>query len=404
MKRDVAGCILALLCAVLLFAGCTVSVDVVEEPAEEQMEAPDELRAVWLSFYELAQPEGGCGETLFRDKYDKLFGEIAAYGLNTVFAHVHPVSDAVYPSALVPWSHILTGQQGRHPGYDPLDILCKLAEEHGLALHAWMNLLRVTDGADTAMLAADNPALAHIEARDGWVCQANGKAWYWNPAVTETQALLLGCVRELLERYPVAGIHLDDYFYPTTAPEFDAPQYAAYRAAGGGLGLADWRRGTVNALVQGLYRTVKAARPDAVFSISPGANSNRNFSEYYADAALWLREPGYADWIIPQIYFGFDHPTLPFEKTAKQWAALPRHSDLKLFAGLPCYKAGKEDAWAGAGGAEFLEHGDIIARQVRCLRAIEGYSGFALYSSGAFFGDSLTDIALRERTNLQKLL
>jgi len=362
-----------------------------------------EMRAAWISYFELRQPSGGISEAAFRTKYDALFKQIADFGISTVFLHVFPFSDAIWPSALAPWSHILTGTQGRDPGFDPLRIFCQLADKHNLALHAWFNLLRVTEGSATAWLAQDNRAAPHIASGDGRVRLA-GPGWYWNPAVPENHALILGCIREILENYPVAGIHIDDYFYPTTAPEFDAEQFAAYRARGGTKSMADWRREVIDTLVRSIYRTAKGIKPNAIVSISPSGNANKNYNEMYADVALWMREPGYADWIIPQIYFGFEHPLLPFERTARQWAALPRHSGLRLFAGLANYKVGRDDRWAGAARDEWLRSNDIIARQVRDLRTIQGYGGFVFYSANALFGSSLTEIAKQERDNLQLLL
>ena len=360
-----------------------------------------ELRAVWISFLEF---KAGQDEPAFRAHFDALFEDMAGFGICTVFLHVQPFSDAIWPSDAAPWSHILTGAQGRDPGFDPLMVFAELAERHGLGLHAWFNLLRVSNARGTDMLSENNRALAHIEAEDGLVWQAENGLLFWSPAAPETHTLLLSSIREVLERYPVAGIHIDDYFYPTADPEIDAAQFAQYRAEGGTMALDEWRRENVNALVRNIYRTAKDANPEAVVSISPAANISRNFHELYADAALWMREPGYADWVIPQIYFGFENQHLPFQPTVRGWAELPRHEGLRLFVGLAAYKIGVEDVWAGTGRDEWTEHDDIIARQVEYLRGLKGVEGFALFSSRALFGGELTEFASREREHLQDLL
>ncbi len=365
----------------------------------------NEIRAVWLSYFDLKSPAGGLSEQAWRKKYAALFDKYKRYGLNTLFIHVRPYTDAIYPSALYPWSDILTGTQGKNPGYDPLKILCSLASERGLAVHAWLNPFRILpDNTELSELAKNNPALPHIEAKDQWVREVSGR-YYWNPAYTESQALVFKGVRELLENYPLVGIHIDDYFYPTQAASFDAAQYNAYKENGGALPLGDWRREVISQFVSGLYRTVHNARSGAVLSISPAGDMKSNYNREYADIARWMREAGYADWIVPQVYFGFKHPKFPFEATAHSWAQLPKHTDLRLVYGLAAYKVGADDKYAGeTARGEWKENSDIIARQVKIIRGLKGCAGFALYSSAAFFNNNLSDTAEKERDNLQLLL
>jgi len=403
-----------LLLAITLLAGCAPSPASPSNPANPTISTtavpqaplgPAEIRALWLSYFDLMLPDGGISEEKYRGIYGVLFDKVAQYGFNTLFVHVRPFTDAIYPSAIYPWSEILTGTQGKDPGYDPLGILCALAEERGLQVHAWLNPFRITpDHRELSRLGKKNPALPHIEAQDGWVRQANGRT-YWNPAVPETHALIFDGVRELLENYPLAGIHIDDYFYPTTDPAFDQAQYDAYCQQGGALPLDEWRREMVSQFVAGLYRAVKRARPDAILSVSPTANLAKNHDEYYADAARWMREPGFADWMVPQLYYGFDHAKLPFEATARAWADCPKHESLRLVFGLAAYKAGQDDELAGeAARGEWQAHSDILTRQTAFARGLDGTGGVALYSCAGLFGSNLTEIAQKEKANLQKLL
>jgi len=373
-----------------------------QQPGVTPVQEFEEIRAVWLSFYELTLPEGGLTRQAFTNQYAAMFDKAQAFGLNTLFVHVRPFSDAIYPSELYPWSDILTGRQGQDPGYDPLGILCELARQRNLRLHAWINPFRVTrHGKDLSSLAQGHPGRAHAD--DGWVVQADSQ-YFWNPSVPETHGLIYDGVRELLRRYPLAGIHIDDYFYPTTDEAFDRAQYEAYRAGGGALLLDDWRREAVSQFVAGLWRAVKRENLQAVLSVSPLADVKKNYDVQYADVARWLREPGYADWMIPQLYFGFENSALPFQETAREWDALPRHEGCKLVAGLAAYKTGQEDAYAGAGKTEWQTHDDILARELKTFRALESCGGFALYSFWGIFGDSLSNVAVAERNNLQKLL
>ncbi|MCL2107519.1 MAG: family 10 glycosylhydrolase [Oscillospiraceae bacterium] len=399
LKQMTALCLIAVL---LLCCSCGEA-----QGPKKATRPEDEVRAVWLCYFELAAPAGGT-EAAFRERFGKGFRELADFGINTVFVQVRPFADAIYPSALFPWSDIFGGKQGVDPGFDPLAVLLRLGQEHGLAIHAWINPFRASRSADASKLAPGHPILPHIEADDGWARQADGR-WYWNPALPEVHALVYAGVRELLENYALAGIHIDDYFYPTKDAAFDAAQYESYRKRGGGLALGDWRREMVSQFVAGLYRETKRIRPDAVVSISPAANIEKNYADMYADLERWTREPGFADWIIPQLYFGFENQSMPFERWARRWAALVAEAEanakepVKLIFGLGLYKAGLEDAYAGAGSGEWLGNNRMIAEQLEMIRKLPAYYGLALFSFNSLAGESLSKAAKREKEHLEKL-
>ncbi len=407
MKR-----ITALLLAVLLLflcAACQSRIPVTPsqpgKSAQPSPPPPDEIRAIWLSYYELAQPKGTT-EAEFRARYAEVFSRIKDFGLRVVFVHVRSHCDAFYPSTLFPWSAVLAGAQGKDPGYDPLAVLLELGREEDLQIHAWINPFRIARTTDPAALAEQNPARKHMLAKDGWVREAAG-GLYWNPAVPETHALCYAGARELLENYPdLVGIHIDDYFYPTTDAAFDADQFAKYRAAGGELALGDWRRELVSQFVAGLYRETKRAKPEAVFSVSPSANIDKDRDEMFADVERWMREPGYADWILPQVYFGFEHSKYPFDALARRWATLAEESDtaVRLLFGLAAYKCGETDEYAGTGRDEWVNSGEILARQLELIRALPRYSGFAIYSYEGILGDNMEKVSKQNRQHLQILL
>ena len=203
---------------------------------------------------------------------------------------------------------------------------------------------------------------------------------YYNPASTENHKLILDGVREIIGKYDIDGIHIDDYYYPTTEASFDKAQYDAYRNAGGTLSLSKWRISNVNGFVLSLYSTVKTADSSLIVSISPSGQIDKTLNEAYADCRHWLSQKGYADIIIPQIYFGFNHQTEGFSKLLNQWASLPRHSSVKLVCGIAAYKCAKSDAYAGAGKNEWTQSTDILARQTKAIRSNKNYSGVAVFS------------------------
>lgn len=356
-------------------------------PAAKPVVQEGEMRAVWISYYEL----DGRGKTAdqFADMIGDMFDRIKGMGLNAVVVHVRANSDAFYPSSYFPWSEYAAGQQGQNPGYDPLAILIDAAHDRGLAFHAWLNPYRVSNKTDDPMeLAENNPARVYLTdgdpSNDSWAIPWDG-GMYYNPGVVEMQKLILDGVREILDNYDVDGIHFDDYFYPTSDPAFDAATYGAYaeKAGNNALSLGDWRRANVNSLMQAVYRLADSR--GVPFGISPSAHisddgSDRNYQELYADIALWMREGGYAHYITPQLYFGFQYPKADFrfDNLLNQWLSLPRAEGVRLYVGLAAYKIGAEDA----GSTEWQESEDILSRQLSLLRQAET-DGFMLYSYGS---------------------
>ena len=186
-------------------------------------------------------------------------------------------------------------------------------------------------------------------------------------------------MEELLENYNINGIHIDDYFYPEDVADEDHVQYKDYKKAGGKKDISSWRRENVNSLVSSIYLKVKSYGEDKIFSISPAGNIDKNYAQLYADVNAWCKG-GYCDMILPQIYFGFDNSTLPFEECLDRWLSITDTDKVKIVPGLALYKSGKEDAFAGQGKTEWQTNSDIISRQVTSLKD-KGCRGFALYSS-----------------------
>lgn len=379
-------------------------------------EAPQqEMRAVWITYYEISmKAQNGGDESLFYKKADEMFRRVQNAGFNTVIVQVRPYSDAFYPSKIFPWSAYLTGTQGQDPGYDPLAILVERAHAHGLAIHAWFNPYRVSYDPDFSLLSKENPARKWREdadkSNDEWlIVLKNGI--YYNPAVPEVQRMIIDGVREIVEQYEVDGVHMDDYFYPSTEEKIDQAQYDRYVKGGGQYSRAAWRRENVNTFVSGLYAAVKAIRPAVLVGISPAGDIEKNREELYADAARWGGEEGYVDYLMPQLYYGFENSASPFEQTAQQWAELTRCGSVKLYAGLAIYKSGEEDQYAGPESGqkqgpryEWINHSDIISRQVDLVRKTQPYAGFALYSYQYAFGDSRSGPLQKEWNALRSLL
>ena len=195
-------------------------------PAPNPALPAGEWRAVWVSYLDWALLDFSTEDT-FRAGAAQLLDNCAGLGLNTVLAQVRPFGDALYRSSLFPWSHLCTGVQGKDPGFDPLDVFLTEAHRRGIGVEAWVNPYRLrSSAAMPPNLAENNLANTHPD----WLCTA-GEGLYLNPAVPAAADYVVQGVAELLQNYPVDGIHFDDYFYPTTDAAVDAVQFAASGAA-----------------------------------------------------------------------------------------------------------------------------------------------------------------------------
>lgn len=243
-----------------------------------------EVRAVWMSYLTLEPMVKGKTKAQFTANVGAAFKKAADFGFNTVFVQVRPFGDALYASDFFPWSRYLTGTEGQDPGYDPLEIMCALADEEGLRIEAWLN--------PTACGSATSRCRATTRRKSGSGRAATRRSRnggvYYNPGSPAARKLIVNGVREIVRNYDVDGVHFDDYFYPTTDFAFDS---ATYRASGSNLSQADWRRENVDILVREVYAAIKELKPACLFGISPQGNVKTNYESQFADASVWLSNP-----------------------------------------------------------------------------------------------------------------
>ena len=380
-------------------------------PGEGAVRSGDELRGVWISYLDWETlPSDQAG---FQKAVDAMMERCVQLKMNAVFVHVRADSDAMYPSSYFPWSRFVTGTQGHNPGYDPFAIFVKTAHNKGLQIHAWVNPYRVTGYHNTwEQVSEQNPAKKWLTdgnpSNDRWVLKQNG-AYYFNPAIPQVRELIINGVREIAQKYTVDGIHFDDYFYPEVDNSnesrwFDKPEYDA---SGSSLSIAQWRRENVNELIRGVYRAVKEARPSAQFGISPEGYVEhlRSDNRLFADVDVWLSHDGYVDYIMPQIYWGFEHQLsngspapFAFENNLKTWISLVKRGHAKLYIGLAMYKAGS-NARDNTGIPEWKRYDDIISRQVEAGRASGSVSGYCFYEYSSFQDEACQ----KEVRNLMKV-
>ena len=246
--------------------------------------------------------------------------------LTAILLQVRPASDALYASKIEPWSAFLTGRQGQAASYDPLAFAVSEAHERGLELHAWINPFRASTSASNT-LAENHMARLHPE----WI-RKEGQLLWTDPGVPAAREHVLRVVMDIVHRYAIDGVHIDDYFYPYPTKggkDFDDERSWAQYGMVTGLTRGEWRRDNINRFVESLYTQVKAEKPEVKVGISPfgiyrphvppsiEANVDA-YASLYCDAKLWL-ERGWCDYLAPQLYWSIEPPAQSFPVLLDWW-------------------------------------------------------------------------------------
>lgn len=339
-----------------------------DSTADEKLE---ELLGVWVPYMSLTPAE--YTQEAFRENFINIADSAKEKGLNALFVHVRPFGDALYPSRFYPWSHILTGEQGKDPGYDPLEFMVSYTHELGMEFHAWINPLRVSTGETPGGLSDDNPYVVLRDEHPYYFMEYNGGV-YLDPAYQYVRTLIADGAGEIVKNYSVDGVHFDDYFYPCEDESLDSEAYQLYtQNVEKPLTLLQWRRANISALVQQVYREIKEENSQAIFGISPQGNIS-NDENMGADVKAWCAVEGYIDYICPQLYYSFENEALGYGEALLEWKELKRHEGLKLYIGLALYKAGSD-----ADNGTWQLSQDNIKRQIQAARD-EECNGVVLYS------------------------
>jgi len=344
-----------------------------------------EFRAAWIpSVFNLSFPSGsGLSPDAQRAQAVRLLDAAKAAGLNAVLLQVRPEGDALYASPIEPWSRYLTGTQGQSPGYDPLAFFIAEGRRRGIEVHAWINPYRAA--ANDKQPRAPN----HISRRFPQFAYRIGSTLWMDPGAPDVRKHIVSVVRDIVRRYDVAGVHLDDYFYPyptgsgAVYPFPDNATYAAYRAGGGALNRADWRRNNANTLIREISAAVHAEKPGLKFGVSPfgiytkgvptGVKAGVDqYNQLYSDPVKWMKE-GWVDYLAPQLYWA-DRSPQSFSSLLRWWRS-PQTNP----RGVP--------VWPGIAVERVSTHGwppSEIAHQLDLEKSIapRGNGGFLLWDIG----------------------
>ena len=322
-----------------------------------------EMRAAWIATVTNIDMKEGMTKAQYTSWAQETLNELEKNNFNTVIFQVRPTNDALYSSQLAPWSSYITGKaQGTNPGYDPLQIMVEEAHKRGMELHAWMNPYRVTmPNKALSTLAANNIAVKNPD----WVVKY-GTQYYLNPGIPEVQDYLVAVVKELVSKYDIDAIHMDDYFYPYKIAKTEFADQATFKQYGSSFkSIDDWRRDNVNNLVKKIYTTIKSTKPYVQYGISPfGVWRNKsldptgsdtragvnNYDDLYADTRQWIKD-GTIDYITPQLYWSRTLEAANYSILLDWWSkevqTYAHKHPVNLYIGLADYKVNNDSdtAW-----------------------------------------------------------
>ena len=294
-------------------------------PAQERPKR--EFRGAWIQT--VYQPQYAEMDSARMCAYfDTLLDTLQHTGINALLFQIRPESDAFYRSEIEPWSRFLTGEQGRAPenGWDPMAALIEKCHSRNIEFHAWINPYRAQ--CNTAV-ALDS---SHIYYRHPEWFVEYGRQLLFDPGMPGSRAFIGRVVDDIVARYDIDAIHMDDYFYPYPIDGVPFPDTTSYALYGNVLPLDEWRRSNVDTLIAQLSRDIKRRKPWVRFGISPfGIYRNnttspdgsatcglQNYDDLYADVLLWARN-GLIDYLIPQLYWEVGHKAACYEELVRWW-------------------------------------------------------------------------------------
>jgi uncharacterized lipoprotein YddW (UPF0748 family) len=353
-----------------------------------------EFRAVWVATVANIDWPSKPGLSIWEQQGEliAIMNRAVALHMNAIVLQVRPAADALYDSQLEPWSEFLTGQMGRppEPAYDPLTFAVAEAHKRGLELHAWFNPYRAHHPQGKSPISSN-----HVSVTNPGMVRQYGHYQWFDPGDSAASRHSIAVFVDVVKRYDVDGIHIDDYFYPykerdSAGAVLDFPDsitWKRYVNGGGTLSRDDWRRSNVDNFVRNLYVAIKKTKPWVKFGISPfgvwraGVPENTKgfdaYSELYADSKKWLNE-GWVDYFTPQLYWQISNPNVPYPVLLRWWVSENTKG---------------RNIWPGNFTSRVGESGNNpwktqeIIDQIATTRLTEGASGNVHFSARVFMQD-----------------
>lgn len=345
-----------------------------------------EFRGVWVATVENIDwpSKRGLSNDEQKNEFIALLDMHQKNGMNAIVMQVRPSGDAMYPSSLEPWSEYLMGKQGMAPSpfYDPLTFMIEQTHKRGMEFHAWINPYRAVFNVNKSDISPTHITKIHPE----WFLTYGDKK-YFNPGLSQVWQHTNKVVKDLVTRYDIDAVHMDDYFYPYRIAGKEFPDQATFLNYGRGLTKDDWRRSNCDTIIRQLTSTIHSVKPWVQFGISPfgvwrnksvdarGSNTKAgqtNYDDLYADILLWLQK-GWIDYVTPQIYWEHGHPLADFDEIIQWWNN--NSFGKNLYIGHGIYRAGSNPSWKDA---------NELPYQIKKQRSLKNTGGSIYFSSASF--------------------
>ncbi len=347
------------------------------------------FRGAWIATVaniDWPTPAAVGNDSLQKAEMTWILDSLESLGINAIIFQVRPTADALYYSEYEPTSHWLMGTQGAALTYDPLEWTIEEAHKRNMEVHVWLNPYRVNLAkTDTSIIAPNHIFRQHPE----WFW-SYAKQWYFDPGLEATREWICTIVQDIVYRFDIQAIHMDDYFYPYPQGKQVLPDEATFaKYPRGFTDIRDWRRDNVNLAIQAISETIKECKPEVQFGISPfGVWRNAdvdstgsatkagitNYDDLYADIRLWIKN-GWIDYVLPQLYWEIGKKVADYEVLAHWWANEVKGTNCKLYIGMAPYRlenASPKTPWG---------QGNEIGRQMELNRTIPEISGECFYST-----------------------
>ena len=351
-------------------------------------ESEEEIKGIFITYMELEENICNHSEKESKKNIVKMINNIEKDKFNTIYLQARSHMDSIYNSSIFPVSKNIILSDNTN--YDVLDYFLKKAHSKNIKVYAWVNPFRIGNKV--------NENSTYYKRVKNDIKNINGM-YFLNPASNNVVDLIVDGVAEIVKNYEVDGIMFDDYFYPSNDIDIDD-----YSLITNGITIEEYHLQNINKMVRKVYEKIKKINGSVSFGVSPEANIENDYSKNFADVKRWGKEYGYVDFLMPQIYYGFDNSSKPFNNVLEEWSNLISE-DKKLIGALALYKTGKEDVYAKDGIREWINNSDVISRQILELRKNKKYSGFCLFRYDNFYNEnSYEKNTIKEIENIKKVM
>lgn len=365
-----------------------IMIPTVEEEKKERT-IQKEIRGVFISYIELQTYIKNKTYNESINNIENIVKNLKQNNFNTIYLQVRSHMDSIYDSDLFPVSKNIILKNNE--SYDVLEKFIEISKKENISIYAWVNPYRIGNN-------YNKESKYYSMVKDD-IKNVNG-VYYLNPASNNTTNLIVDGIKEIVKKYEVKGILFDDYFYPSK--DIDIEEYNSENKS---ITIEEYRLNNINKMVKKVNKEIKNINKNIEFGISPDANIDNDYNKEYADVKRWGEESEYVDFLMPQIYYGFENETKPFEVVLEEWKNIVKNKNVKLLVALAFYKTGKIDNYAKKGENEWINNNDIIKREVLMIREKQNINGFSMFRYDNMFNENImTDNSKKEIQNLKEIM